>query len=502
MPKAIARIVRRESALKIYLALLWLVCLYRAITQSIVHDEALTYQIYLAGPAARIFDLFSANHHFLNTLLMKLSVSTFGLSEWSMRLPALAGAALYFAAVYRISTREFRSALASWLAAGLLTLNPFTLDFMVAARGYGMGLALLLWALAVLLSYSREPDHRPGDLLKGGLALGLAVAANLIFVVPATLLVALTPLLPKGQRPAGIPAAIAGRGKKIAHAKQEKNLSASFWLHFALPAICVVVLLFLLAPLSNVISADLYVGASSFRDSLRNLVDVCVNHASSGPANSVLAYERDAIAFGFVPAVLLAAVFVGLRRGNPLLLLVSGTAIGSAVVLLSLHLAMKFPYPVDRTGIYFACLVPLALIGLAEAGLAGNALAKTAGTAGFSLSALLVLQFLLQFNTGFFWVWRYDADTRRIIGQISSWEANKRHGSVQVRSPWQLEPSLNFYHDRNHLTWMQPATREPLAAGADYYVLIPQDRSAEQSLRLKQIYEGSISGTVLAIPSK
>ena len=49
---------------------------------------------------------------------------------------------------------------------------------------------------------------------------------------------------------------------------------------------------------------------------------------------------------------------------------------------------------------------------------------------------------------------------------------------------------------------MQPATREPLAAGADYYVLIPQDRSAEQSLRLKQIYKGSISGTVLAIPSK
>lgn len=161
MPKAIARIVRRESALKIYLALLWLVCLYRAITQSIVHDEALTYQIYLAGPAARIFDLFSANHHFLNTLLMKLSVSTFGLSEWSMRLPALAGAALYFAAVYRISTREFRSALASWLAAGLLTLNPFTLDFMVAARGYGMGLALLLWALAVLLSESQSPTTGP-----------------------------------------------------------------------------------------------------------------------------------------------------------------------------------------------------------------------------------------------------------------------------------------------------------------------------------------------------
>lgn len=47
----------REAGLKLYLAALWLACLYRAVTQSIVHDEALTYPLYLAGPAARIFDL-------------------------------------------------------------------------------------------------------------------------------------------------------------------------------------------------------------------------------------------------------------------------------------------------------------------------------------------------------------------------------------------------------------------------------------------------------------
>src|SRR5580700_3452795 len=127
--------LRRETILKAYFSALWAVCAYRAITQSIVHDEALTYQLYLAGPAARIFDFFDANHHFLNTLLMKLSVSLFGVSEWSMRLPALAGAALYFAAVYRICIRQFQSALASLCGAALLTLNPLLLDFMVAARG-------------------------------------------------------------------------------------------------------------------------------------------------------------------------------------------------------------------------------------------------------------------------------------------------------------------------------------------------------------------------------
>ena len=72
-----------------FLACLWLVCLYRAITQSIVHDEALTYELYIAAPLSCIFSYFDANHHFLNTLLMRLSVALVGVSEWALRVPAL-----------------------------------------------------------------------------------------------------------------------------------------------------------------------------------------------------------------------------------------------------------------------------------------------------------------------------------------------------------------------------------------------------------------------------
>ena len=58
------------------LAALWVVCVWRAATQSVVHDEAFTYGFYLAGPASAIFTHFDANHHFLNTLLMLVSTST------------------------------------------------------------------------------------------------------------------------------------------------------------------------------------------------------------------------------------------------------------------------------------------------------------------------------------------------------------------------------------------------------------------------------------------
>ena len=403
--------ISRETGLRVSLTALWLVCLYRAITQSIVHDEALTYQLYLAGPAARIFDLFDANHHFLNTLLMKVSVSLFGLSQWSMRLPALAGAALYFAAVYRIATRHFRTVAASLLMAGLLTLNPLILDFMVAARGYGMALGLFLWALAILLDHLRDPASQPlRDLLIGGAALGLSIAANLIFVVPAVVLAGLALLLEKKPEPAD-------HAKKKPRKREQAHSRASLWKHFV-PAACgVVLVLFLTAPLDRATSANFYVGAGGVTESLRNLAQVSLAH--SGPLRRTLfvTWLRDAIAFVLAPGILLVALVIGVRRSTPLLLLTAGTAAGAALILIVLNLAMDFPYPVDRTGLYFLALTPAAFAGLLEAG--EGRVARVAAGGGKIAGVLLILLFVLQFNTRKFLVWEYDADTRRIVGQIA-----------------------------------------------------------------------------------
>src|SRR5688572_19438545 len=89
------------------LVVLWIVCAYRAATQSFVHDEALTWQLYIAGPASYLFSEFSSNHHFLNSVLMRGSAAIFGESEWALRLPNLGAAALYFFGVYRLARRVF-----------------------------------------------------------------------------------------------------------------------------------------------------------------------------------------------------------------------------------------------------------------------------------------------------------------------------------------------------------------------------------------------------------
>jgi hypothetical protein len=495
---------RRETVLKAYFSALWAVCAYRAITQSIVHDEALTYQLYLAGPAARIFDSFDANHHFLNTLLMKLSVSLFGVSEWSMRLPALAAAALYFAAVYRICVREFQNAFASLCGAALLTLNPLLLDFMVAARGYGLGLALLMWAFAVLLDYVRQPGAQTrARLWTGGLALALSVAANLIFAVPAVVLVcvAWTLSLHKTRVKTAETPAKSDRKKKVKKAAGQSGLEGRLWRDFVLPASGVAILFFLVAPLDKANAANFYVGAQTIVESLRNLAGVSVAHSGPWRNTSATLFARDTIAFCLAPLVLAAAAIVGLKRRNLLLLLTSGTIAGSALVLVILNLALQFPFPVDRTGIYFLVLLPLALAGLAEAASTAHPPAKGAATLAYLLAVVLVVQYAAQFNTRKFLVWEYDADTRLILDRISQLVANKQTSSVRVGGSWQLEPSLNFYREVNHIAWMQPVERASIKPGYDYYVILSQDRGGIGKLGVKPVYQGAISGTILAVPS-
>lgn len=501
------KLVRREVWLKVFFGALWLVCLYRAISQSIVHDEALTFGLYIEAPAAQIFHFFDANHHFLNTLLMKLSVSLFGLSEWSMRLPALLGAALYFAAVYRICAREFKSNSACAAAAALLGLNPFVLDFMVAARGYGIALACLMWALAILLKFVRDgADTKPRELLQAGAALALSVMANLVFVIPAFALTGIVWLVLKKEPARDTSAAEAAAGKHKRSKKKSKAAPSearlalrAFWLWVALPATCGLALFLIVSPLAEAKAGDLYAGASTIAESLRSLYNGSLAHGGMLRDAAQQAGWRDAMTFALAPAILLGGLAMGIRAKNRLLILAAGTAVASAAGLLVLHLAANLLYPLDRTGIYFLPLAALALSGLADATVEAP-WSKAVPIGAYAMAAILAVQFLLEFDTRKFMVWEYDADTRSILAEISRRVPKPQPGTIRLGNSWQLEPSLNFYAWKDNLAWLQPVTRAPIGPGADYYVLMAADRDAIDRLHLTVLYTGPNSGTVLAAP--
>src|SRR5271169_1618008 len=72
---------------------------YRAKTQTIAHDEALTYEWFLGQGPYEVLH-YNANNHVLQTLLAKPIVKIFGVSEFTLRAASLIGAAIYLLAVY------------------------------------------------------------------------------------------------------------------------------------------------------------------------------------------------------------------------------------------------------------------------------------------------------------------------------------------------------------------------------------------------------------------
>ncbi len=488
----------RRGVLAGLLTALWTVCVYRAVTQSITHDEALTYRWFVAAPWGNSFYSFDANHHFLNTVLMKLSVAVFGDAEWSLRLPALAGAGFYFAAVYRIGVRVLRTAAAALLAAALMTLNPFVLDFMVAARGYGMALGLLTWAIAELAASAPGP----AAMARAGVSLGLAVAANLTFAVPAFVVAVVAaavfrPLRSADPAPVARDAGRQQRKKKIktpvSPRKAGPNLARRhLWACLWVPLAAVGIFFCIVSPLRYARSYHFYVGSHGIAESLRGLAAVSVAYAGRASDGAV-----DVVAFLFAPAVLAAALAVGIWRRNTLLIFAGGAGVGSAAVLLAAHIVRGVPYPEERTGIYFLALVPLCLAGLAD-------MFRRSVTALFCAAGLaLAVWFVLEFQVASFRTWRYDADSRLIAARLAQEGHGRQPASVTVNSSWLLEPSLNFYRVKNGMTWMRPIPKTlEVPPGADLYALTSDDRPLLNRFALKPLAKFQRTGSVVAVPSR
>lgn len=154
---------------------------------SITHDEALTYVWHVTG---RVFDILRFatpglpdNNHLLFTLLCKLSVALFGNSELALRLPSIFAYALFCAATVCILMRHLRGPL---LLLFLLfaALNPYLVDMMSVARGYGLGIALAISGTYCLLRDS-ETEARPSAFWSTSfcVCLGLAVLAHLTLLL-------------------------------------------------------------------------------------------------------------------------------------------------------------------------------------------------------------------------------------------------------------------------------------------------------------------------------
>ena len=344
---------------------------YRAKAQSIAHDEALTYEWFLDQGVEQVLHYNPANH-ILQTLFAKPIVKKLGVSEFTLRLPTLLGAAVYLLAAYFLCRRLFGEGLVFILSVAMLVLNPQVMDFMAAARGYSLGLAgiaVAMYFFAILVDQGEFDDQqrewRWGCAI-ASISLALSVAANFTNVVPAACLA-----LTFSVAALGGPAALLHFGDR-----RFREFAKHFLFPGAATGFCILWPYLLQARLAH--SAIQMKNAS---DAIRDIFNASFLYrwtddvfndlgAVASAAGSWQARVTDLGAYVLLPLLfcfVLLGLLLALRSRDSdrphqkaQCRIFAGAAIASVVLTVILHIVTKVDYPYSR---YCLFLVPLFTIG-------------------------------------------------------------------------------------------------------------------------------------------
>ena len=459
--------------------------LARAKVQSITIDEADTYLAYAVNPNLTHWTA-SSNNHLLNSMLMRLSVTLFGVSELSVRAPALLGAALYLWAVCRLARNVARGAAAlEWALVACMVFNPLVMDYLVAARGYSLALGLLMLALALAAGGTERPYR---TCIAISLCAALSLTANWSFALAdaAVVLLALARM---------------ARGRRLIE-----------WLRMA--AACAVpgtaVTLFLAGSVLATWPPGVLVwGTQSLRDTFGGVAEASLYELNPYLVNPpLLAFLQrwNWVLFPLAGAMLLWRLAVIARTRPPLSRLFSSggwLAAGTLSIALTVHWLLfrtiHLLLPKVRTALYLVPLVVLVAGAAASVPLASR-MGRLSGRA--LTAALLVIgcHFLLCLRLTYFQEWRWAADVRNVYEVLARY--NHRYGLTDIASSWRYVAALNFYRDKSgretipRLEALEPPYPEGHQAYVVYYL---QDQPFVEKNGLKVVYVGNVGSAAVAI---
>ncbi len=428
----------RDVAMALVAALLFSYVVARAVRVPIVHDEAFGYLNFVGRSFSAILSTNvpgPANNHLLNSLLSRLTALAFGPHEWALRLPSVLSFGLYLGCGAALC-RRFSSTPAAACGFVLFAANPFALELFSLSRGYGLGLAFLSLALLLFVRAEEKPAFARRELIAGGLSAFLAVLANLTFILPVLALVVVSAALNRRELRSRAP-----------------SLAVAPLLVAALLGPWVVTLQR---------AGQFYAGGSKgfLADTVGSLVQVT---AASGAGTVATA------ATGVVAAILLALGLLGAlvpagaagqgiaRLATPVLVLAAGASVAQ-------HALFGTPHLRDRTAVFFLPLLALgAGAGLDVLTAASRPSLRIGGRSlAVGLTALAALPLIRSANLDRTTIWRYDADARRVVSELSALHTEGL-GHIRLGGTWFFEPALNFYRETRHLAWLEPIVRyDPL----------------------------------------
>lgn len=322
---------------------LFIYLLLRILCVDTLHDEVATYMFYFyQGDFIGENIQWDANNHLLNSFLGHILYRLFGDNFALLRLPNLMAFVLYFFATVRL-TRTFT--LPYLKITGLIALNtiPFILEYFGNARGYGLSLGFFTWALVHILAHLKNYSLK--SLFWAYFFLGLAVSANITFVLSSLMLVGILVVYPRLNKTVS----------------QSISKGKDLLMHLAFIGVLTPFILFGFALKK---AGALYYG------SLEGIWDVTGKSLSK----YVLFYDADWLQFVylFVFTVILAGIIVILRKmkvsdwlQQPVFIY-SLLFFGNIVAAVGMAVFMQVNYPEDRTAMYLVILFLLISIHLIE----------------------------------------------------------------------------------------------------------------------------------------
>ena len=347
-----------------------------------------------------------------------------------MRLPALLGGLLYIFATYRLTALLTRSGVLSWSLFACFVYNPFIVDYLVAARGYGL---------------VSDDEEVHGSLWRAAgisACVALAICANFSFGIAGGSLLLVTGLIH------GL------RLRRRATGPMEWAQAAA---SFAVPALLILLVLAGSA-LTRLPRDQLFWGSTSFTEAWVEIRHACWDELNPNLVNPLLAAVLESgrrelfRALSIVGVVYLFLILGGGRKlqGKPTRsrLRLAG-AIGLVVLLaVSAHWLQfklfKIPLPLERTSIWF---VPLAtaFVGVVVSIRPFHRIAAVVHGCGVAILLFAGVYSIGELRDTHFNEWKNDADIWAAYGTVV--ELCHRLEVREVAAGQNLATSYNFYRD-------------------------------------------------------
>lgn len=474
----------------------------RACLQAVTGDEGDSYVLWVADPRFSHWSPAPSNH-VLNSFLEWLFTSIFGLSELTVRIPALLGAALCIAVSLWFTKLLTRNWVIRFPLFICLVYNPFVFDYFVAARGYGLATAFLLCAIAApVWCYLRAPNEPAALIVSSAissLCFALSFSANFPFVFVGLAALALL-LFWTLQR---------SRQRWPADRKLRWQILAAS----LLPGALVVVLL----PswtLLHWIPGFLFDGGTSLREMIRTVVAASLYQLNPRFANPLVFAGMDAIKRYLIPTLCAVAVVQLLlilsdrvwkrdERARKQLT-VGALCFGALLISLLVHQVAYWLFhllmPRNRTAIFVAPLVTLAIGAVAS--VRPSSVASRWGRAALiAMLSLTALYFLLCLRLTHFREWQYQEDVKRGYYVVAWYNHNRAIDNIEVS--WFYYGAFEFYRalsGRENFTSLTNSGSLTHPSDKQLYVLNePFERNFINAQKLNIVYHAPNTGLVVAI---